>query len=206
MTIPLTDPAPLLTIPQLTAIGSSESARFSPGTGQIETIAASKFGAITRMEIIQPKNTKVLRHLKRDGKLGCMALKRPDAPAFALWNSVPDAYRQCGCHPEIVARLWDQIGAALPEDCRGLVYSNPALTHPESGVIFAVGLGTWYGLRLPGSLTAEAIKAGAKTETRWSDGNSMDIQLDFGEEWVFGGWLPNELTWCRSVYETFDLT
>jgi hypothetical protein len=181
-----------------------ENARFSPRTGQIGMIGASKFGAITRMEITQPENIKVLSHLKVDEKLNYMARKRPDAPAFALWSSVPDAYRECGCHPEIVERLWDQIGAALPGDCRGLVYGNPALTHPESGVILAVGLGTWYGLRLPGSLLAEAIKAGAKTQTKWSDGNSMDIQLDFGEDWVFGAWLPNELTWCKSVYETFN--
>lgn len=156
------------------------------------------------MEILQPKNTKVLNHLKRDGRLGYMACKKPDAPVFALWNSAPDPYRQCGCHPEIVEKLWDQIGAALPADCRGLVYSNPGLIHHKSGVILAIGLGTWYGLRLPGLLMAEAIKAGAKTQTKWSDGNSMDIQVDFGGDWVFGAWLPNELIWCKRAYEMFD--
>jgi hypothetical protein len=116
---------------------------------------------------------------------------------------MPDPYKLCGCHPEIVERLWDQIGAPLPADCRGLVYCNPALVHPKSGVIFAIGLGTWYGLRLPGSLASEAAKGGAKTCFKFSTGD-MDIRRALGEEWVFGGFIPNELVWCKNAYEVFD--
>jgi hypothetical protein len=156
------------------------------------------------MEMTQPENAMVLSHLQPEGRWGYMARKMPGAPAFAQWNSVPDAYRQCGCHPDIVERLWDQIGTALPVDCRGLVYSNPALTHPKSGVILAVGLGTWYGLRLLGSLAEEAINAGATARTKFSTGDVVDIQIEFGDGWVFGAWIPNELTWCNNAYQIFE--
>jgi len=30
----------------------------------------------------------------------------------------PDPYMNAGSHPECVERVWDDIGATLPEDCR----------------------------------------------------------------------------------------
>lgn len=113
---------------------------------------------------------------------------------------------KCGCHPEIVERLWDQIGPKLPTDCRGLVHSNPALVHSRSGVILAIGMGTWYGLRLPGTAGKEAAKAGAETFMRWSTGDCGDIRLTLGENWVFGGFLADEPLWCKTVYDLFDYT
>jgi hypothetical protein len=153
------------------------------------------------MEITQQLNIGILNYLTHEGDY--MYRKRPDVPIFAGWNSVADPYRQCGCHPDIVDRLWDQIGAVLPADCRGLVYCNPALVHSKSGVIFGIGLGTWYGLRLPDSLGSEAIMAGAKTCAQFGTGY-MDIRRTLGDGWVFGAWLPDELIWCKKSYETFD--
>lgn len=147
------------------------------------------------MDIARPLNTKALSYL---------AHGKPDAAASAPWNSVRDPYYACGCHPDIVERLWDQIGAALPADCRCLICGTPALAHPRSGIILAIGIGTQYGLRLPGPLAAEATRAGAKTTTTWTGGGDMDTRRDLGEDWVFGTWLPNELVWCQKVYEMFD--
>ncbi len=147
------------------------------------------------MDIAHPLNTRILRYLSRGKR---------DAPAFAQRSKVPDPYYDCGCHPDIVERLWDQIGAALPADCRCLIHGTPALTQPKSGVILAIGIGTQYGLRLPGSLATDATKAGAKTSTTWTGGGDMDTRRDLGDDWVFGAWLPNELIWCKAVYEMFD--
>ena len=138
-----------------------------------------------------PRNLKLLRYLARD---------RPQAPAFAPFDAIADAYYKAGCHPEIVDRLWDQIGAALPVDCRCLIYGTPALVHPASGVILAAGIGTQYALCLTGALAAEAILAGAKTVTVWADGSRLDVQETLGTDWVFGAWLDSEIVWCRTVY------
>jgi hypothetical protein len=154
------------------------------------------------MNIIQPLNTKVLSYLTHGGDY--MFRRNPEVPVLASWNSVPNAYTECGCHPDIVERIWDNIGIALPIDCRGLIHSNPALVQPKSGVILSIGLGTWYGLRLPGLLATEAIRAGAKTSIKWSTGKSMDIQHELGEDWFFGSFLSDELIWCKKVYEMFD--
>jgi hypothetical protein len=144
-----------------------------------------------------PLNVKLLRYIKRT---------RPNAPVFALWNSVLDPYNDCGCHPDIVTVLWDRIGKSLPTDCRGLVYGTPVLAHSKSGVILAIGLGTACGLLLPGALATLAMEAGAKTVQRWSTGDEMDIQKEFGEGWFFDGeiQLPNEICLCKEVYKIFD--
>src|SRR5437867_9655572 len=148
------------------------------------------------MNISLPQNAKVLHYLSR-GRLG--------SPAFARREDAQtDPYYGCGSHPDIVARIWDEIGAVLPVDCRCLVHGTPALVHPRVGVILAIAIGTQYGLRLPGGLLGVATKAGARTHTKWAGGREMDTQQDLGEDWVFGGWLQDELNWCKSVYEMLD--
>jgi hypothetical protein len=157
-----------------------------------------------RVNIARPENIKVIAHLTRAG--GYFASKSHDSPAFAAWDSVPNPYSGCGCHPDIVEYLWDKIGKSLSADCRGLVYGTPALVQPKSGVILALGKGTRYNLHLPGSIGAEAIKKGAKTQVKWSTGDFTDIQKEYGEDWFFGTFLPDELIWCKQAYEMFDYT
>jgi len=145
------------------------------------------------MNLAQPANTQVLGYLAR---------AKREVPEHAAWDSVQNPYYRCGCHPEIVERIWDQIGKALPADCRCLVHGIPALAHPGCGVILALGIGTQYGLRLPPASVADAIAAGAKTTTKWSGGAIMDIRLELGDDWIFGAWLAMEPAWCASVYAT----
>lgn len=147
------------------------------------------------MDLSHHKNAKVLAYCSREFS---------NFPKFAAHDSEPDPYYGCGCHPDIVDRLWNQIGAILPEDCRGLVGRTPGLIHPKTGVILAIGIGTKYGLRLSGGLVGEAIKAGVKTRTVWSGGKEMDIVQDLGDDWVFGAWLAEELCWCKKVHELND--
>ena len=110
----------------------------------------------------------------------------------------------CGCHPDIVARVWDEIGAALPQDSRGFVERRPALIHRGSGIIIALAMGTQYCLRLPRATIDEAVASGAKRATTWSDKTKMDVQSAFGNDWVSGAWLKQELGWTRQVYDEYS--
>jgi hypothetical protein len=55
-----------------------------------------------------------------------------------------------GAHPDLLARLWDELGGALPVDCRWIVFGTPVLVHPKTGMLFGFGGGTHtYAFRLP---------------------------------------------------------
>jgi hypothetical protein len=62
------------------------------------------------VNLAHPANPKALAYLAR-----CHS----DSRAFAAWDSIENPHYRCGCHPEIVERLWDQLGATLPRDSRG---------------------------------------------------------------------------------------
>lgn len=139
-----------------------------------------------------PANAGVLRYRRAS---------RGESPIIAAPDSVLAPYERLGSHPDIVERLWDALGAALPRDCRCIVLGTPALVHPETGIVLAVALGTQYGLRLAPDALGDARQAGAKTITRWSDGAGFDIAAAFGPDWILGGWLPQEAAWCRRAYD-----
>ncbi len=128
-----------------------------------------------------------------------------DFPVFAPWNSVPDAYSGCGCHPDIVEYLWGRIGVVLPADCRGLVYGTPALVHNKTGIIFAIGFGTICCLRLTGELGAEAVKAGAETIRKLQPEGRLDTQRELGVDWFLGPITPIQPIWSKRLYEIFDV-
>ena len=56
----------------------------------------------------------------------------------------------------------------------------------------------------PGSLGEEAVRAGARTTTTWSGGDTLDVRQEFGDEWVFGAWLEGEIGWCAHVYRLLE--
>jgi len=139
-------------------------------------------------------NDKVLQYLR--------SIRRHTA-VFELWNTVPDANVNCGCHPDIVDWLWVTVGHTLPKDCRCLIHRCPALVHPESGIIFAIAMGMQHGLRVPQSLHAEAIAAGAKTVCNWGADDSTDIKLELGDDWFFGFGGPVEIALIGLAYTEF---
>ncbi len=145
------------------------------------------------MQLAQPRNALLLARLQARSAVTLQIERRDTA------NSLRD-YTHAGCHPDIVERLWDKLGAALPGDCCHRVYGTPALVHPN-GLILALGIGTAYGVRLLPSSYAEAAQAGAKTTLTWGGDKGMDIRQDFGADWIFGAWLPQEPGWCRAVYD-----
>ncbi len=68
------------------------------------------------------------------GVLAFIRSARGDHPAIAPPDSVADPYSGQGSHPDVVERIWDELGKALPADCRCLVLGTPALVHPTAAV------------------------------------------------------------------------
>ncbi len=142
-----------------------------------------------------PLNEKVLSHLHS-------RLKTDEL--IAAPDSVRDPYMSQGSHPDVVERVWNKLGEALPVDCRCLVYGTPALVQPTSGIILAFCLGTAYCMRFTSSRMDEAMKLGVKTLVNWSPGHVTDATQSFGVGWIFGSWKVEELQWCREVYEFYN--
>jgi hypothetical protein len=119
-----------------------------------------------------------------------------------------DPYYKLGTHPEIVERLWDELGGSLPKPCRWILYGSPVLVHPRTGVVFGFAGGSQtYALRLPEAERAAAIGAGAKTVHQYPAYPELNVPAskfdlaDFGPEWVFGAWLTGEDQWCRAAFD-----
>ena len=141
-----------------------------------------------------PDNAGVLRHLARgwDGERIGPSVSPAD---------VADPYMTLGTHPDLVQRLWDELGVRLPEPCRWVVYGRPALVHPRTDLVFGFAGGTHtYGLRLPPAEHAEAVRAGAQREHAYSDGSRLDAEA-LGADWVLGGWFRPEPDWCLAAYD-----
>src|SRR4051812_26044401 len=74
-----------------------------------------------------------------------------------------DPYMSQGSHPDVVARVWDELGEALPRDCRALAKGGkPVLAHPDTDRIFALPRGTAYALWVIPEDLGTALAAGAR--------------------------------------------
>lgn len=132
---------------------------------------------------------------------------RPDPPQIP--SQSPDAVDRMnlGTHPDIIERLWN-IGRRLPTDCRWVAFGRPVLAHSRSGVIFGLGIGTFgYGLRLPPSLSGEALAGGAMFEMpyRGLDGPRVFTLRDYGEDWWFGRFAAGDDAWASAAYDHFGV-
>ena len=115
-----------------------------------------------------------------------------------------DPYMNLSSHPDVVERVWDQLGSALPDDCKCVVLGSPALVAPSSAVLLAKAYGTAYILRVPQDEMEAAIQAGAKTTMTWSNKKTTDLKRDYGDDWIFGQFLRQEPDWLLAVYNTVD--
>ena len=113
-----------------------------------------------------------------------------------------------GTHPDLIMRLWTDLGEVLPEDCHAVVYGSPALVRRSSGIIFGFAGGTHtYAMRLPAEVRAAAIKAGATRVHHYRAHPELKIQAstfdldNIGEAWVFGQWLEDEPQWIKVAYD-----
>lgn len=144
-----------------------------------------------------------LAHPSNRGVLEYFGRNHPDQhPSFkpmadpAAWGQ-----RSPGSHPDIVEHLWD-LAAALPVDCRALVYGRAVLVAPARGLIFAAALGTEYGLRLPPAEFALARSGGAEVIHNYRTADvTLDLAQQFGSHWLFGNFDRREPEWCRAALE-----
>ena len=138
-----------------------------------------------------PLNATVLRHIER--------VKHRDAVPISDPDDHPDPYMQAGSHPDIVERVWDQLGRSLPVDCRAMLYGGPALVEPRSGLVIALAYGTQYVIRIPQAYRAQALESGCSVEQSWTTGGKTNISETLGEDWVFGGYVSDESAWLAET-------
>ena len=143
----------------------------------------------------RPENEGILRRLRERGHRGRPAVERPE--------DVERPYETLGTHPDLVAHLWDVLGGALPTDCRFVLFDNPVLIHPETGIVFGFAGGTHtYAFRLPEPDRQAALAAGATRVHTYPHPLHPPFDLEaVGPEWVFGRWVKGEEAWCRAAYE-----
>lgn len=141
-----------------------------------------------------PANANLCRHLKPRHV-------RPEMPLLAVPDQVEHWHLKLGTHPDLIARLWDELPSKLPVDCRRILYAAPVLMHPATGIVFGFADGTHtYALRLPEAERAEAMRAGA-TRILHHAGDQPSFDLDeIGPAWVFCKWLPGEEAWCLAAF------
>jgi hypothetical protein len=128
----------------------------------------------------------------------------PEDLLFARAGRERDPYWESSCHPDVVARVWEELGPAMPEDCRARANGVPVLAHPRSNRIFAAAHGTAYALWLTDADFAEAVSQGASSVMRWSGGSSTDLRQLAGQGWIWGRQYPQELSWLRRSYHSAE--
>ena len=119
----------------------------------------------------------------------------------------PDVDRfHLGAHPDVVAWLWDRLGAALPAGGERLVAGGAALIDPKTGVLFGAALGTSYAIRLRGEPLAAAREAGyTSVHTFTSVNRTLDLAASFGVGWLFGRFDDREPEWLAESYSAANL-
>ncbi len=111
-----------------------------------------------------------------------------------------DPYWEEGCHPDVVNRLWNELGTALPEAARAQAKGRPVLAHGETDRIIGFARGTSYALWIaPGDRDA-AGSAGASPRWTWGSGAVTDLRQDIGPGWIWGKWYTDEPRWVRNAY------
>jgi hypothetical protein len=125
---------------------------------------------------------------------------KPPPPLSQPLEELTDKLYCLGTHPDIIERMW-KLDAALPVSCRWALWGRPSLVHPETGVIFSVGLGTiGYAMRLPPCVLEAADADQAKTVVAGNPGQTFDI-TPAGPEWRFVRPRAPAVDWCRAAYE-----
>lgn len=137
----------------------------------------------------------VRKQSENSGVILSLCRRSSTPPLIVPCDLVKDPYMGCGSHPDIVARVWDELGKGTVTEGRLIVCATPVLANPETGLILAVSYGTSYCIRIAPFWREDAIRSGCARIHKWSDGTVTDIQEEFGSGWMFGGWAAGEHRW-----------
>jgi len=155
------------------------------------------------IDLTHPANQGVLAYLKSPTRLARSVSIAKDR-AECLPAAVKAPYLTLGTHPDLVTRLWNELGGSLPSDCRVIAYGMPALVRPDTGVIIGVAGGTqMYALRLDADGFTVARNAGLGIAFRYPAVPKVrpeEVVIDattFGETWVFGRWHVENRLGCE---------
>ncbi len=121
-------------------------------------------------------------------------------PLSQSLEDVDDPLYGLSTHPDIIGRLW-KLDRSLPQRCRWVLWGRPALVHPQTGVVFAVGYGS-IGLvmRLPEKILGQATQEEASAVIAGNPGQPFDIG-PAGPEWRFLRHRAPEAAWALSAYD-----
>src|ERR1700683_3605068 len=98
---------------------------------------------------------------------------RPDPPISQSLGEIADPWYGLSTHPDIIAILW-KLDDTLPQPCRWVFWGRPALVHPNSGVVFAIGMGTiGHVVRLPPHILNAVDPELARTIVRGNPGRAL---------------------------------
>jgi hypothetical protein len=90
---------------------------------------------------------------------------------------------------------------SMPQRCRWVFWGGPALVHPETGVVFAIGMGTiGIVLRLPPHVIASADPQLARVVQKFNRAPTFDIG-PAGPEWRLIAHEAPRALWCRAAYD-----
>lgn len=125
---------------------------------------------------------------------------RPDPPLSQPLEAAPDSWFGLSTHPDIVEQMW-AADDALPTQCRWLLWGRPALVHPSTGVVFAVGVGSiGWAARLPEAILASATPEEASAIIERPPAEPYDIRAA-GPEWRFLLQAAPRLAWVRAAFD-----
>jgi hypothetical protein len=85
---------------------------------------------------------------------------------------------------------------SLPQRCRWVFWGGPSLVHPETGVVFAIGI----VFRLPPQVVASADPKLASVSQKFNRAPTFDIG-PAGPEWRLIGHEAPRALWCRAAYD-----
>jgi len=124
----------------------------------------------------------------------------PDPPVSQSLDAVADPWYGLGTHPDIIEALWD-MDDSLPQRCRWVFWGGPSLVHPETGVVFGIGVGT-IGIvfRLPPHVIASADPQLARVVQKFNRAPTLDI-APAGPEWRLITHVAPRALWCRAAYD-----